>query len=76
MKQALVVVKEIKRMEKAIHKTESYRLRNDYRKGIERLKSELKEYCRYKNLNYRKLLEHKGGRREDNRKEHQRFDSL
>lgn len=60
MRQALIVVQEIKRLEKAIHKTESYRLRNDYRKGIERLKLELKEYCRYKGLNGRKLLAYKG----------------
>lgn len=61
MEQALVVVREIKRMEKAMRETESYRLRNDYGKGVERLKSELKQYCRYKRLNYRKLMAYKGG---------------
>lgn len=64
MRQAVLVVQEIERMQKAIHKTESYRLRNDYRKGIERLKQELKDYCRYKNLNYREVWNHKGDRHE------------
>lgn len=51
MKQALIYLEEIKRMQQAISKTKSYKLQNDYRKAIKRKQAELKEYCKYKNIN-------------------------
>ena len=51
MKQALIYLDEIKRMQQAIKKTKSYKLKNDYSKAIKRKKAELKEYCKYKNIN-------------------------
>jgi hypothetical protein len=51
MKQALIYLDEIKRMQQAISKTKSYKLQNDYRKAIKRKQAELKEYCKYKNIN-------------------------
>ena len=56
MKQAMIVVNEIKRLEKAMEKSKSAYLKNDYAKNIKELKSDLKEYCGYRNLNYYVLL--------------------
>lgn len=56
MKQALKVVEEIERLKGAIEKTESEKLKKDYSKGIRKLTAELKEYCWYKNLNFKKVM--------------------
>ena len=56
MKQAIIVVNEIKRLEKAMEKSKSEYLKKDYAKNIKELKSELKEYCGYKKLNYYELV--------------------
>lgn len=56
MKQALIVVNKIKDLEIAINKTTSIYLKQDYRKQINRLKKDLKDYCFYKNYNYNDLL--------------------
>jgi hypothetical protein len=56
MKQAMIVVNEIKRLEKAMEKSKSMYLKNDYAKNIKELKSDLKEYCGYKKLNYYELV--------------------
>ena len=56
MKQALIVVNKIKDLETAINKTTSIYLKQDYRKAINRLKKDLKDYCYFKNYNYSDLL--------------------
>lgn len=56
MKQALIVVNKIKDLEKVINNTNSIYLKQDYRKQINRLKKDLKDYCFYKNYNYNDLL--------------------
>lgn len=56
MKQALIVVKKIKDLEKVINNTNSIYLKQDYRKQINRLKKDLKDYCFFKNYNYNDLL--------------------
>ena len=56
MKQAMIVVNKIKNLELAITKTTSNHLKQDYRKNINRLKKDLKDYCFYKNYNYCDLL--------------------
>lgn len=57
MKQAMVVINEIKRLYAACIKSESNYLKTDYSKQIKKLKKDLKEYCGYKNLNYDKLCD-------------------
>lgn len=49
-------IEEIKRYKKALDKTESIYLRNDYYKKINKLFNELKEYCKYQNLNFRQII--------------------
>ena len=56
MKQAVKVVKEIERLKWAIYKTNSEYLIKDYSKQIVKLIKELKEYCRYKKLNYTEVM--------------------
>ena len=56
MKQALKVVEEIERLKGAIEKTKSEKLKHDYSKGIRKLTAELKEYCRYKKLNFNEVM--------------------
>lgn len=51
MKQALIHLEEINRLKDAISRTKSQKLRNDYSKAIKRKKAELREYCKYKNIN-------------------------
>lgn len=43
------IIKEIERVEAAIYKTQSYKLRNDYGKYLRRLKRELRNYDRLTN---------------------------
>lgn len=56
MKAAKRQVEEIRRLEKAIEKTKSNHLKNDYSKNIRTLKMELKEYCGYRGFDYEKVL--------------------
>ena len=56
MKQAIKVVKEIERLKWAIYKTNSEHLIRDYSKQIVKLIKELKEYCRYKKLDYKEVM--------------------
>lgn len=56
MKQALKVVAEIERLKGAVEKTKSAHLKNDYSKGIRKLTAELKEYCGYKKLDFKKVM--------------------
>ena len=51
MKQAIIHYEEIKRLQEAVRKTKSEKLRRDYIKAIKRKKDELKEYCGYKGIN-------------------------
>ena len=51
MKQAIIHYEEIKRLQEAVRKTKSEKLRRDYIKAIKRKKDELKEYCGSKGLN-------------------------
>lgn len=55
MKQALKVVEEIKSDYKAIINCSSPYLKKDREKHIRALKSDLKEYCYYKKIDYKKL---------------------
>ena len=50
MKQAQILIDNIKRMNQVISKTKSYKLRKDYTKAISRKTKELIEYCRYRGL--------------------------
>lgn len=56
MKQALKVVKEIERLKWAIYKTNSEYIIRDYSKQIVKLIKELKEYCKYKKLDYKEVM--------------------
>lgn len=56
MKAAIRQMKEIDRLEKAISKTKSVYLKNDYIKNLRTLKSELKEYCGYRGFDYDRIL--------------------
>ena len=56
MKQALIVVAEIKQLKAAVRKSKSMKLKNDYHKAIRNKKADLKEYCQYKGLNYEELI--------------------
>ena len=53
MRQALILVDEIQRKKVAIGRTRSERLKNDYTKSIKSDLKELREYCKYKGLDYR-----------------------
>lgn len=55
MKQALIVINEIKRLYTACIKSTSPYLKTDYEKKIKSLKTDLKEYCSYKHFNYKGL---------------------
>lgn len=57
MKQAIAVIKEIRRLYHGCAVTQSPYLKNDYTKKIKSLKRDLKEYCGYKNFNYKQLCE-------------------
>lgn len=58
MVRALKIVNEIKKEYKAINKSESIKFKNDRTKYVEKLKKELKQYCYYSDLNYKKLVEY------------------
>ena len=60
MKQAQKVVKEIERLKWAIYKTNSEHLIRDYSKQTVKLIKELKEYCRYKKLNFTEVMRGRG----------------
>lgn len=55
MKQALVLVEEIKRKKKALVKTKSEYLMLDYLKSIRSDINELRIYCKYKKLDFSEL---------------------
>lgn len=46
-------INEIKRYQQAIEKTKSAYLKNDYSRCISRLINELREYCTYRNYNFK-----------------------
>lgn len=52
MKKALKHCEEINRCKIAINKSKSTHLKKQYTKHISRLEKELKEYCKWQNLNY------------------------
>ena len=56
MKAAMRQVEEIDRLKEAIRKTNSNYLKNDYAKNMRTLKRELKEYCRYRGIDYQRVL--------------------
>ena len=55
MKQALILIDEINRKKVAIQKTKSKSLIYEYSKSFKRDLKELKIYCMYKGLDFRKL---------------------
>lgn len=55
MKQALILVDEINSKREAIRKTKSEHLFADYCKSIESDISELKEYCKYRGIDFNEL---------------------
>ena len=57
MKQAVKFAKEIIRKQKAIEKTKSNMLKNDYQKSIKEDEKELVYYCNAKNLSLEKIWE-------------------
>ena len=56
MKQALKQIEEINRLQEAIQKTNSPKLRNDYSKAVRHKKAELREYCKYKNIDMKGII--------------------
>ena len=52
MKQAQILIDDIKRMKQAMAKSKSYKLRKDYTKAISRKTKELIDYCNYKGLEF------------------------
>lgn len=56
MKQAKVLVDEINRKRAAMNNTNSIYLINDYSKSIRSDISELRDYCRFKGIEFRKVL--------------------
>lgn len=56
MKAAMRQVEEIDRLKKAIAKTKSVYLKNDYSKNIRTLEAELKEYCGYRGFDYQRII--------------------
>lgn len=60
MKQAIKEANDILRMKEVIKNTESKYLIRDYRKAIAVKDKELKEYCRYRNINYEELFRKAG----------------
>lgn len=51
----MVVINQIKGLYDSCIKSNSPYLKNDYEKKIRSLKRDLKEYCFYKNINYKSL---------------------
>lgn len=49
-------LEEIKRLKRAINKTKSQYIKNDYSKNIRKLQKELKEYCQYRGYNYKEII--------------------
>lgn len=49
-------IDEIKKYKKAIDKTDSIYLKNDYYKKIDRMFKELKEYCKYRGYNFNEII--------------------
>lgn len=56
MRQALILVDEIKRKKDAIKRKRSQYVVNDYSKSIHRDINELREYCQYKGLDFEYLM--------------------
>lgn len=51
----MAIIKElddIKRMQEAIENTDSEYLKRDYKKAIKRKRNEIKEFCKFRGLNY------------------------
>ena len=55
MKQALKLVDEINRKNEAIRKTKSAYLRNDYYKSVRSDMFELRDYCKFKGLDFNEI---------------------
>lgn len=55
MRQALILVDEIKRKKEALKRKRSDCLINDYTKSIKRDMKELKDYCKFKGLDFGRL---------------------
>lgn len=49
-------IEEIKKYQKAIDRTDSIYLKLDYSKKINRMIKELREYCHYRNYNFKAIL--------------------
>lgn len=49
-------INKIIRLQTAIKKSNSYYLKNDYGKAVQRLKRELKEYCSFRMYDYKAIL--------------------
>lgn len=57
LKQAMIEVKEIKRMIEAMRVTKSTYLKNDYAKNIRYRIGELRYYCKHKGIDYNDIAE-------------------
>lgn len=55
MKQAKILIAEINRKKEAIGKTKSKHLITDYKKSIRSDISELKEYCKYRGIDFNEV---------------------
>lgn len=60
MHQAIKQCEEIKKYRLAIQKTASPNLKYQYGKRVNQLEKELKQYCKFKGLNYRILMKNYG----------------
>lgn len=49
-------LEEIERCKKIFNSTNSVYMKNDYAKAIRRLTNELREYCKYRGYNFKKII--------------------
>ena len=56
MTAAIREAEDIRRMQHAIHVSVSDKLKTDYRKAIRRKAKELREYCRYRGIDFDELM--------------------
>lgn len=57
MNRALKLVNEIKKNYEAVNKSESFKFKNDRTKYVRKLKKQLKQYCYYSDISYKRLVE-------------------
>ena len=49
-------IAEMKKLKDAFNQTKSVRLKNEYAQIIRQMQAELREYCNYRSLNYKEVI--------------------